>query len=464
MRSLPIKFYLLAVIQVIAIFYLGYGVKQGDFYPIIFAYSLGFGAYLLTIQLATTKEIINLFIGLAILLRLGLIFSFPNLSDDIYRFIWDGQLIINGQNPFDYLPSELITADHKIPGISRELYEQLNSPEYYTIYPPIAQLVNVIAVALSPSNWWGSAVVMKCFLFGFEIGSILLIRKLLEHFQMDPGNVLYYALNPLIVIEVVGNLHFEGGMIFFFLLGFYLLVKQKWDWAAVAMAGAVAAKLLPLLFMPFLIKRLGWLKSLRFFTIMGLVLLVLFLPLINGAFLQNFGDSLNLYFRRFEFNASIYYIFRWIGYQTVGHNLIKVIGPRLAFVVLVVVVLAGLLENAKQWKSYPLMCLLAISTYLFMGTTIHPWYVSLPLVMCLFTPYRFPVLWSGVIMLTYINYSYSDYYENLWIVGLEYLLVFGFLLFEVWKKRRPSKVWISRRSIMNWVQILWQRLASKDSA
>ena len=344
----PSKLYAVALVQLITTIFLGYFVVRSDFTSLIMAYGVGFMAYILSFHQTESRDVLTFFIGLAILLRLILVFSFPNLSDDIYRFIWDAQLILNGYNPFDYLPTELIQSEAQIPGITNELYERLNSPDYYTIYPPIPQLLNVISVAIFPSSWWGSAIVMKLFLLAFEIGNILLIGKLLSHFQLPAKNVLLYALNPLIILEVVGNLHFEGGMIFFLLLGFYWLVKERKVWAALAMAGAVAAKLLPLLFMPFLIRRLGLWKSVRFFSIMGIALILLFVPLINGAFLQNFGNSLDLYFRRFEFNASIYYVFRWIGYQTDGYNLIKVIGPRLAIGVLIIIALASLLEKGKR--------------------------------------------------------------------------------------------------------------------
>ncbi|MEO0876545.1 MAG: hypothetical protein AAFY48_18235 [Bacteroidota bacterium] len=94
---------------------------------------------------------------------------------------------------------------------------------------------------------------------------MLLLIRLLRYWSLPEERVLWYALNPLIIVEVVGNLHFEGAMIFFLLLGLWALLRwkgsdNKWWLAisAVAMAMAVSSKLLPLLFFPFLIRRLGW--------------------------------------------------------------------------------------------------------------------------------------------------------------------------------------------------------------
>ena len=159
-------------------------------------------------------------------------------------------------------------------------------------------------------------------------------------------------------------------------------------------------------------------------------MLVLFSPLLNLTFIENFSQSLDLYFRKFEFNGSIYYLMRWWGYQTKGYNLIQWIGPRLGLLVLLAILAKSIFERQPGWHNFPESALFAMTIYLFLGTTIHPWYVSLPLACCVFTRYRFPVVWSGMIMLTYINYSYPEYQENLAIVAIEYIVVYSYLGLE----------------------------------
>ncbi|MEM1215296.1 MAG: glycosyltransferase family 87 protein [Bacteroidota bacterium] len=426
----------------VAILGLGYGVDQSDFALIAPLFALGFGAYT-WINLRRPTTDLRWWIGIAILLRLALIPSFPALSDDIYRFIWDGRLWLAGRNPFDHLPTYYLEAGQQLPTLTEALFSELNSPEYYTIYPPVAQFTFVVASWLAPESWWGAAVVMKVFVVAAEIGSIFLLLRLLQHWQLDQRLVLWYALNPLIIVEVCGNLHFEGVMIFFLLLGWWWLTQERWWASAVAMALAVASKLLPLMFFPFLIRRLGWRRALGYFAVVGTVLLATWIPLVSSAFLENFASSVNLYFQRFEFNGSLYYALRWLGYQYSGHNLIRLIGPILALIVLVTISLRALLDRRNDWVSLANLWLFAIGLYLLCATTIHPWYTALPVVLCLFTPYRWPVLWSGLITLTYVNYIYAEYQENLWIVLLEYILVGTFLVWE-WSKHRlrpaPSDV------------------------
>ena len=422
--------FLASLIMIAANFGLGFIVAQSDFYPLIIFYTVFFAAYLGVYFFVKEKKTIYYFIGLGVCLRFMLIFAFPNLSDDIYRFIWDGCLAINGINPFNHLPSYFIENNILVPGINEVLFKQLNSPDYFTIYPPLCQGIFAFSCWLFPESWAGSAMVMKVFLFVFECGSIWLIIKILRHFKLREKRILLYALNPLVIIEIMGNLHFEGAMAFFLLLSVYLLLQKKIMLSAISIALSIASKLLPLIFLPLLIKRLGWKKSLQYFSICGITLLLFFSPMLNVAFIENFTNSLDLYFRKFEFNASIYYLMRWFGRLITGYNQISIIGPSLALVVFISIMFWVFKEKKSDFISMFTMMLFAICLYLFLATTVHPWYTILPLTLCIFTRFRFPILWSLLIFSTYINYSYPSYFENLWIVGMEYVLVFSYLAYE----------------------------------
>ena len=426
-------FPLLSATLLLATYLLGYTIGQSDFTQLICYYTVFFILYISIFHFSKSVKTIWYFVGLGILLRLLLLFSFPNLSDDIYRFIWDGRLINNGINPFNQLPGYFLETGNEVSGITIDLFEKLNSPNYYTIYPPVNQAIFSLACWVSPNSYYGAALVMKGFMFLFECGSIFLIVKLLRHFNLPLKNVLIYALNPLIILEITGNLHFEGAMIFFLLLAIWLLVKEKINLSAIAFALSIVSKLLPLMFLPFLIKRLGWKKSIRYFLILGITLLICFSPLLNVTFINNFANSLDLYFQKFEFNASIYYILRWLGHQVRGFNMIQTIGPSLALIVLGAISYKAYQEKKVDYETMFLSFLFAISVYLFLATTIHPWYVAMPLMLCIFTRFRFPIVWSGLIVLSYVNYSYAEYVENFWMVGLEYLIVFIVIGFELGK-------------------------------
>ncbi len=433
----PWEKYFWSIILIVLTWGLGYKAEQNVFSDIL-PFSLAF----FLIYWHIFKNVYHLksvyfFLGLGILLRFLLIFGVPNLSDDIYRFVWDGRLINNGINPFDHLPSYYIDSEVTVQGLDKALYNELNSPEYFTIYPPVCQLIFAFTTFVFPTSVWGNALLMKLLFVLFETGTIVLLVKLLAHFKLSIKNALLYALNPLIIIELTGNLHFEAPMIFFLCLSIWLLVKKRWKTSAIAIALSIASKLLPLIFLPLLIRRLGWKQSFYYFTVVGITLVLLFAPMINGVFISNFGDSLNLYFQKFEFNASIYYLARYIGFQIKGYNLIQMLGPILGLTAFLGILGIAWREKNIQWKYLPEAMLFSICCYLAVTTTVHPWYVSLPIVLCVFTSFRFPILWSGLIWLTYINYSYAVYTENLWVVGFEYVLVYLLFGYEFlnWERR-----------------------------
>lgn len=363
---------------------------------------------------------------IALLLRLLLVFSIPRLSNDFYRFIWDGRLLVQGYNPYGHLPLFYLKNGMAVSGIDQTLFEAFGAKNTYSSYPPVAQAQFASACLLFPKSIYGSVIVMKSWLFVFETGSIFLMLRLLRKFKLPDRNVLLYALNPLVIVEILGNLHFEGAMLFFLLAALWLLTEDCplghtscRALSAVAFALSVCSKLLTLMFLPFFIKKMGWKESLRYFSLTGVVTALLFLPLVKLSFFGNFSESLGLYFKKLEYNASLYYLLRWVGWKVAGYNMIAWFGPALGLVALVVILRIAFI-NGTRWRELPEMWLFAICTYLACTTTVHPWYLTLPIALCVFTRWRFPLAWSGLIFLTYVNYSYQPYRENLWVVAIEY--------------------------------------------
>ena len=197
------------------------------------------------------------------------------------------------------------------------------------------------------------------------------------------------------------------------------------------MGMAIATKLLPLMFLPFFIKRLGWKKAILYFTVIGVTLVALFAPLFSSVFLSNIGSSIGLYFQRFEFNGSIYYALRWLGLFISGHNLIQVVGPLLGLFVFYKIVTRAYKEVDQSTLHLLRQMLFSLTLFLFCTTTVMPWYLSGLILFSVFTGHRYPLVWSFMILMTYVNYSYPVFEENLWVVALEYLVV-GFF---VWRER-----------------------------
>lgn len=373
--------------------------------------------------------------------RLLALFALPELSDDYFRFIWDGRLLAHGVNPFAQKPLAIAPASYLELGLSPELFNHLNSPNYFTIYPPVCQGVFWVAAQLSPQSIYGAVVVMKSFFFMAELGSMFLIYQLLKLLNLPSYNLAFYALNPLVIVEFVGNLHFEAFMVFFLLLSLLWLLKGKWAWATAPFALAVCSKLVPLIFLPLLIRRLGWGKSIAFGGMVGGICVLAFLPILDLATIVHLADSTSLYFQSFEFNASIYYFLREIGIALTGYNQIAVIGKGLAIATVISILVFVFSEKRPKLETLAGGMLWALMIYFALATTVHPWYICSMVAICGFTNYRFPLIWSLLLPLTYATYLTSAYTELLWLVVLEYSILGAFIWYELQKLKTsfPSR-------------------------
>ncbi|MEP7128256.1 MAG: hypothetical protein ABI729_05285 [Chitinophagales bacterium] len=430
--------------------------------------------------LLNRKSDLHMLLAAAIVFRLVFLFSIPALSDDYFRFAWDGFMWTHGENPYTIIPAAYLHESGPQPHYLMELFNSMNSPKYYTVYPPVCQFIFGISAQLFPSDLLGAVIMMRIFCIAAEIGTIILLLKILTHFNLPRRNVLLYALNPLVIMEGSSSLHFEVIMIFFLLLAIYLLIQashhikpveepfsffspkqtsqatkeqsknsahqpspaasRKLIYSALSFSAAISVKLIPLLFLPFLIRRLKWKNSLLYFFVTGSFFILLLLPFLNQQLLTQWGSSLQLYFQHFEFNASIYYVVRWMGFQFVHYDIVRQAGPLLAIITFISVLFLAVKEKETSWKYFFHTIQWSLTIYLLLATTVHPWYI-VTLVMCsVITGYKYPLVWSLFIALSYATYQTIPYQENLALVAIEYTAVIGVLIFELKMFRKKKQL------------------------
>lgn len=410
--------------------YIGYFVPRESTIELIGAYTIFFISILIILRkLEAGEESLAYYWGM--LLRVLLIASVPKLSDDIYRFIWDGRLLTALEDPYKHLPAYFL--DKNIEGIDQALFDKLNSQGYFSIYPPLNQVIFFIGALFSPNSIIWSTVVIRITLLLFEMGNLRLIQKLLSHYKLPQKYGLIYALNPLVILELSGNLHFEAIVIFFLLQALWYYEQDKLHKSAIFFGLSVATKFIPLILLPLLIQKIGLKKTAIYGGIVITTLAISFLPMINTAHVWAIWDSMELYFQKFEFNGSIYYLARWYGFETEGHNIIAKSGKWMMYATFVSIMIYSLLAKKKTDWSRQMVWVWLL--YLLFATTVHPWYVIPLLLVSVFSNIRFPLLWSYLIFLTYINYSGGEYLDRLDVVIVEYSLLGLLLILEVFGVR-----------------------------
>jgi hypothetical protein len=72
----------------------------------------------------------------AAVFRLTLLFRAPDLSDDVYRYVWDGKVAAAGVSPYAFTPD-----DPRVAEMFPELRAQVAHRDLRTVYPPVAQAV-----------------------------------------------------------------------------------------------------------------------------------------------------------------------------------------------------------------------------------------------------------------------------------------------------------------------------------
>jgi hypothetical protein len=272
---------------------------------------------------------------------------------------------------------------------------------------------------------------MRVFIILADIGVFFYGVKFLKMLGRSPYLILLYFLNPFVIIELTGNLHFEGIMAFFVLLSVYFLGRSQQVASSLFLAGGVLLKLVPVIVLPLLIRRLKVKRAIAFYTVVAIAVLMGFIPFYSSDLIDKYSSSVGLWFGNFEFNASVFYLIRAIGFEYIGYDVIETAGKILPVLTFLSVVLIALFRKNEIPDVLMSSIVFSFFTYLMFSTTVHPWYITIPLLFSVFTRYRFMLVWSFFIFLSYNAYSNNDYTENLWLVGLEYVIVSAVFLWEV---------------------------------
>ena len=227
------------------------------------------GAAWLSLRSKDSRSLLVLGLIFAALFRLSIIFYPPYLSDDIYRYVWDGRVQAAGINPYRYIP-----ADEQLAGLrDTKIYPNINRRDYaHTIYPPVAEGAFFLITRLSQSVTWMKIAMIVC-----DAVTVWALVQLLASFGLGRQRVLIYAWHPLTVWELAGSGHLDALALAFIALA--LLARRKHGETLIGfwLACATCVKVFPAVLFPAVYLRRSWKMPLAFVA----TILLTYLPYLS---------------------------------------------------------------------------------------------------------------------------------------------------------------------------------------
>jgi alpha-1,6-mannosyltransferase len=359
--------------------------------------------------------------GIAILLRVTLLFTPVSLSEDVYRYVWDGHLLGQGVSPYAQPANSPLLDVYDSP-----LRERVIFPWMATPYLPAAQgyflLVNRIAPHSAFAFQAGAAIL--------DLLAGLMVLLALRRLQIPDKAVLVYLWNPLVVVEFAHAAHVDALMVFFLAAAVWAITHRgrlARTLSALALAAAVLVKGWPLLMAPIFARRWGLART-ALFAAAVLAPLALFAAeagwgLFGPADGRGVFGAVRIYSLEWEFNSGLYY---WLA-LLVTPAVARLLG-------LVIPALLGLAAGLLLWRDQDAdgddaaafnrriirLAALPFGAYLLLAHTIHPWYLTLMLVLL---PFFWPAPGEAVIVRRWIwpwiYFMFFEVFTYLAYTGIE---------------------------------------------
>ena len=347
----------------------------------------------------------------AVLFRLVLLSSPSTLSDDVYRYQWDGRVQRAHLNPYVVFPNE-------------EGLEWLQNPEHPeppgeetpTIYPPLSEFAYRL-IETVPGYKRVSTIL--------DLASVGLLMLLLAAVKQPLHRVLVYAWNPAVLISFAMSGHFDSLAIVTFLGALFFLVTNRSALSVAALALSFLSKFFPVLLFPAFLKR----ARLAHLGLFAFLVVAFYLP-FSGAGLHLLDGARN-YARDWVNNASFFNVLRLVARSRTGAEVLA------GFILLAAMGYLAKRQAAPVWSS-----LILTGGVLLVSPTAYPWYFTWSIPFLCFYPSCAWLLMSVTSVLGYtpaITFGAGEPLRNsLLMLSLEYGPVYLWLAYYCWAARRTK--------------------------
>src|SRR5215469_4483263 len=347
----------------------------------------------------------------AVLFRVVLLPARSTLSDDVYRYQWDGRAQRARLNPYVVFPNA-------------EGLEWLQNPEHPeppgeetpTMYPPLSEFAYRL-IETVPGYKRVSTIL--------DLASAGLLMLLLAATNQPLARVLAYAWNPVVLTSFAMSGHFDSLAIVTFLAALFFLVTNRPSLSMAALALSFLSKFFPILLLLTFLKRV----RLAHVGVFVAVVFTCYIPFLGAGW--HLLDGAGNYARDWVNNATLFSLLQFSAGSRAGAELVAG---------LIVIATIGYLAKNRAtplWSS-----LVLTGGVLLVSPTAYPWYFtwSIPF-LCLY-PSAAWLLMTVTSVLAYtpaITYGAGEPLSNsLLMLSLEYGPVYLWLVYDCWAARRSK--------------------------
>jgi alpha-1,6-mannosyltransferase len=358
-----------------------------------------------------------------------LIFTAPTLSDDAYRYVWDGRVQARGISPYAYPPDAPELRSLR----DTEVWPSINRKDAVTVYPAGAELVYALLWRIGPDSMRWTQVAMSA---GALLAGLILL-PLLRALGRPPHWVLIYWWSPLVAFETAHAAHVDG-LVLPLLVGAWLARARGRDLLVGVLLGAAASvKLYPALLLPALWRPRdeagrtapAWSMPLAF----AMTLAVTYVPYAaEGRAVIGF---LPLYLQE-RFNMGLAAAITWLVEAAGGHP--QTVVNALLIAAWAAIAVALLMRPAVDAEVAIRRCIWPIGAFTLLAQNLFPWYMLwlVPL-LAVYVGRRRSAAWYGWFLFTgLVALAYTffvDWRPVPWALAVQFLPLYGALLWDAWQ-------------------------------
>jgi hypothetical protein len=379
------------------------------------------------------------------------------LSDDVHRYLWEGEVVLEGANPYSSAPDTFeASRGSTVLDLRRtypELWEKVSHKEVRAAYPPLAQGVGAAVAAVC--RWFDAAPettgvsILRVFFGACDLLVLWPLARILERARLPRALAVVWGWSPLTSIEFAGSGHLDS-------LGILLLVwalatalartsprigrlppsrseDRPFGFVPLALLSAgILTKYLPAVALPWLLRGKRPIAKAAFVAILCAAGFVPFL-LLNGS-ANGLFSGLGEYAFRWESGSLVH---RWIEpvFARAFERDESWSDPRrlaraseaIAWLIFAFFVVRRERDPARGVGAL-------IGAWLVLSPTLHPWYLCW---MLPFLALDASAAWSWLILVAPFLYwpldgwqSVGIWSEPAWLWAVVALPFFGFLLME----------------------------------